>query len=145
MIVPKRLSHILACAKALVERETPPLETLVLTDFIKTGNLERIISKNRKIYESRRSSLVNALKTAFAEKITMSSESAGMDLFVRLDCPLLEIEILKMAQKAELPIVSAAPYYVDTPPGKEFIIPFSEIPEQVVEEKVKNWVKLLQM
>jgi GntR family transcriptional regulator/MocR family aminotransferase len=145
MIVPQRLTEVLSCAKDLVERETPLLESMVLTDFIEGGHLERIISKNRKIYATRRNSLVDALKNNFQSAVTMSAESAGMDLFVRIDTPLKESEVLAHAEAAALPIVSARPYYVDEAPGNEFIIPFSVIPEQQAENKVRNWSKRLQI
>jgi len=145
MIVPERLSEVLSCAKDLVERETPLLESMVLTDFIEAGHLERIISKNRKIYAARRNSLVDALKSSFQSAVTMSTESAGMDLFVRIDTPLKESEVLTHAEAAALPIVSARPYYVDEAPGNEFIIPFSVMPEQQIETKIRNWSKRLQI
>lgn len=144
MIVPQRLSKVLTCAKDLVERETPLLESMVLTDFIEQGHLERIISKNRKIYAARRNALVDALKNNFQSAVTMSSESAGMDLFVRIDTPLKESEVLFHAETAELPMVSARPYYVDEAPGNEFIIPFSVIPVDEVESKVSKWAAKLQ-
>ncbi len=143
MIVPKRLAEILAQAKDLVEREIPLLESLVLTDFIEQGHLERIISKNRKIYATRRDALIDALKTNFHASVTMSSESAGMDLFVRIDTPLSEHEVLLRAEAANMPVVSARPYYVDKAPGKEFIIPFSVIPEQLAAKTVSSWAESL--
>lgn len=143
MLVPQRLVHSLSCAKTFVERQTPILESLVLTDFIEQGFLERIITKNRKLYAGRRNRLVQALKKHFEASITMSPESAGMDLFVRLSTNLDDIAVLERAEAAELPMVSAAPYYVHKAPGREFIIPFSLIPEEHIETSVRQWAAFL--
>lgn len=143
MIVPKRLVEALSCAKLFVERQTPILESLILTDFIEEGHLERIISKNRKLYAARRACLVQSLKKHFDTSIAMSPESAGMDLFVRVKTKHTDMQVLELAALAELPMVSAAPYYADSAPGKEFIIPFSLLPEERIESCVKKWAQLL--
>jgi GntR family transcriptional regulator/MocR family aminotransferase len=143
MIVPKRLVEPLSCAKLFVERETPALESLILTDYIEQGHLERIISKNRKLYSRRRECLVRSLKKHLDGSITMSPESAGMDLFVRVTTALSDMQVLERAASAEMPMVSAEPYYAGEAPGKEFIIPFSLISEERIESCVKKWAQLL--
>lgn len=137
LVVPNCLVEIFRATKNLIEREVPLTEQLVLTDFINEGHLERHIRKNRALYAARRNALVDALKNHLGNQVTMSSESAGMDLFVKFNCGLADERLTDSAQLAGLRMIDAKPYYIGEKPQGEFIIPFSLLTEEQISASVK--------
>jgi GntR family transcriptional regulator/MocR family aminotransferase len=141
LVVPNCLVEIFRATKNLVEREVPLTEQLVLTDFINEGHLERHIRKNRTLYAGRRQALVDALKNHLGTQITMSSESAGMDLFVKFNFGLADERLINSAQLAGLRMIDAKPYYIGEKPQGEFIIPFSLLTEEQISDSVKRFAQ----
>lgn len=141
LVVPNCLVEIFRATKNLVEREVSLIEQLVLTDFINEGHLERHIRKNRTLYAGRRNALVDALKLHLGNQVTMSSESAGMDLFIKFNCGLGDERLIESAQKSGLRMIDAKPYYIGEKPQGEFIIPFSLLTEEQISDSVKRFAQ----
>lgn len=141
LVVPKCLVEIFRAAKNLVEREVPLTEQLVLTEFINAGHLEKHIKKNRTLYSGRRNALVKALKLHLGSQVTMSSESAGMDLFVKFACEIPDQRLIESANNSGLRMIDAKPYYVGEQPTGEFIIPFSLLTEEQIKSSVKQFAE----
>ncbi|CAN5211508.1 PLP-dependent aminotransferase family protein [soil metagenome] len=143
VIIPDHLVPVFTRAKLLLERQSPMLEYFALTDFINNGMLDAHIMKTRKIYQGRRQALIHALSTEFRSQIALNERSAGLHLMVRILVDRTEAEILELAKQADLPMVSTRLYYVNEPVDKQFLIPFSSLPEEAISARVKLFASLL--
>lgn len=143
LVLPHCLAEIVGSAKDLVERDVPLLDQFTLTDFINEGHLEKCIRRNRKVYGMRRESIVTALVTHLGPHVLTSTESAGMDILIRLISDRSDGEIEKVAAACGLNIISSRGYYSGESRSGEFIIPFSVIPETESETLISRFARAL--
>lgn len=148
LVLPKSLVSIFTRAKWLSGRHLPILEQQVLTDFIKTGHLERHIRKMRALYDRRRQVLVQALKTYFGEKATILGEKAGIHLMVCFQTDLRDEEIIQRAAEVDVGMTSASPHYLNTyskaaDSRGEFIFGYGELTKEQLQEGIRRLARVL--
>jgi GntR family transcriptional regulator/MocR family aminotransferase len=121
-------------AKWLADRHTPIHQQATLTGFMKEGHLDRHIRRMRKLYESRRTALVEALDTYFGDGATVLGEAAGMHAYVRFDDP----DIAKRAESHKVQLREAATYYLGKAPANDYLLGFSMLNERSIREAIKR-------
>jgi GntR family transcriptional regulator / MocR family aminotransferase len=131
-ILPAQLVDIFARAKWLIDRQTPVVDQIALTEFLNEGHLERHIRRMRRLYGDRRQALVDAIAAQFGESAHVSGDAAGMHVLVRFDDPAVSGRAI--ANKVQ--IVSTSDYYLTRPPANEFILGFSGLGEKAIREGV---------
>ncbi len=136
LVVPPSLIEAFTLTKQHVNRFFPTLEQRVLTDFIAEGHLERYWHKTRTIYKKRRQALIFELSQAFRNAITFFGEGAGLHLTVRFNVDVSTEDILDCAETAGIQMVSSFDYYAENAVDREFLIPFSSVPEDTTAEIV---------
>jgi GntR family transcriptional regulator/MocR family aminotransferase len=142
-IVPPQLIPVFTRCKLLNERQVPALEYYALTDFINEGHLDAQIRRTQKIYQRRRQTLIFSLSTSFHDNVIISSKTAGLHLTVRFRPDWCSDKILSSAAEAEIPLVSTKPYYVDSAENNEFLIAFSNLPEETTPKKIQIFAERL--
>ena len=148
LVLPRSLVSIFTRAKWLSDRHLPILEQQVLTDFIKSGHLERHIRKMRALYDQRRQVLVQALKTYFGKKATILGEKAGIHLMVCLQTGLRDEEIIQRAAQVDVGMTSANSQYFNSYPRGcdlrgEFIFGYGELTKQQLQEGIRRLAQAL--
>lgn len=138
LTIPNCLIDVFQATKSLVERDMPLIDQFVLTDFINEGHLERQIAANRIVYATRRKLLVEALKTHIGN-LSIASESAGMDLFVKFQAGADDSLLVTMAEQAGFKLIPAGPYYFAGGGQNEFVIPFSHLDEKHIESIIQKF------
>ena len=133
MVLPPPLVPIFSRAKWLSDRQVPALEQYVLADFITEGHLERHIRRMRSHYDQRRQVLVQALKQAFGDRITILGENAGLHLMVRFETDLSDEALVEKAAQVGVGLISAKPQYLSGGPGREFIFSYTELNEEEIQ------------
>ena len=143
LVIPESLVPVFARAKFLTDRQTPLLEQFALADFIDEGYLERHIRKTRKLYNSRRQILADALKKGFGKKVEIHGGNAGMHVLIRFKLKINDSEIIRRAAENQVNLVSARPYYLKDAPSGEFVFGYANLPESKIREGVQRLVKCL--
>ena len=143
LVAPPALARIFARAKWLADRQTPTIEQKVLADFINEGHLERHLRRMRTLYDRRRQTLVRALETNFADRITILGENAGMSLMIRLRGKFDDDEIIRRARLAGVGLVSARIYYLEGGRRDEFLLGYAGLSERRIQEGVRRLAKIL--
>jgi GntR family transcriptional regulator/MocR family aminotransferase len=138
LTIPNCLIDVFQATKTLVERDMSLIEQFVLADFINEGHLERVIAANRKVYAARRRLLVDALRK-HVSALSMASESAGMDLFVKFHSDHHEALLIAKAEEAGFTIIPVGPYYLTGAGKNEFVIPFSHLDEKLIEPMIQKF------
>lgn len=143
LVVPTSLTHVFARARWIADRQTPTLEQLALTDFIREGHLDRHLRRMRTLYDKRRQVLVRALRHHFGEGVSILGENTGMHLMVRWQTKLPAEELVRRAAEAGVGIVSAALYYLDCAPQDEFVLGYAGLSERRIQEGVRRLARIL--
>jgi GntR family transcriptional regulator / MocR family aminotransferase len=80
VVLPPHLVEPFVAAKWLADRQTATLDQQVLSDFIGEGHFERHLRRMRRLYQGRRDTLLQALRTHFGDELTPGGDGAGLHL-----------------------------------------------------------------
>ncbi len=143
VILPPQLVAAVKRAKSLIERDFHSVEHEALAQFIEEGHLERHIRRTRATYARRRLELIAQLNSHLGSEVKISPVSAGTHLLVHIDTTLPEDQILNLASRAGLSMVSTRPYYAANPTTREVLIPFAHVDESHLAIAVERFSSLL--
>jgi GntR family transcriptional regulator / MocR family aminotransferase len=99
MIVPAHLAEQVELTLSEIARQGRVAEQIALADFIESGKYARHLRRMRRLYQQRRSALVEALERHMNDLVTISSDSGGMHLTVRLDAPLRDQDVSSVTRE----------------------------------------------
>lgn len=143
VVIPKRLIPVFERAKARVERISSVVESMALTEFIESGQLDSHIRRLRDTFSKRRQMLIFKLTMALKSNIKIHRDSGGTHVLVRFPEGLDSETLMSCATKAGLHMVSTQPFYVRNPHANEFLIPFAHLDEAHITEAVSRFIELL--
>jgi GntR family transcriptional regulator/MocR family aminotransferase len=130
MVAPSSLQPAITGAKWLTDRHVALLYQAVLALFIDEGHFERHLRRMRKVYESRRTTMLAAFDEHFGARANITGTESGMHVLVNIDGVTDADRFIEAARKRGVGIYSAAPYYVgEAPPGPSFLMGYSSVSE----------------
>lgn len=80
VVLPPHLVEPFVAAKWLADRQTATLDQQVLSDFIGEGHFERHLRRMRRLYQGRRDTLLQAIRTHFGGELAAGGDGAGLHL-----------------------------------------------------------------
>jgi GntR family transcriptional regulator/MocR family aminotransferase len=129
LVVPQRLIAPFRRVKSLCDRYTSTLQQNVLTDLFKEGHFERHLRRARRNNSKRRAVLLESLKDAFGDRISIEGTNAGLHVvvwFKRLRFAETD-SIVSAAEQANIGVYSIAPYYVSSPERAGLLLGYSAL------------------
>jgi len=108
MIVPEQLLRPLETVRWLLDRHSPSLEQVVLSEFINQGYFARHLRRMRTLYALRQQALVDAAKKYWSNIMTVPPLDGGLHLVGYLLDGVEEINVLKAAELANLELMSTS-------------------------------------
>jgi GntR family transcriptional regulator/MocR family aminotransferase len=120
MVVPAHMVTEVDGALSEIARQGRVAEQIALADFIESGKYARHLRRMRRIYQQRRASLVAAVERHMGDLVTVSSDSGGMHLTVRLDAPLLDRDVSEATHKHGLYITPLSTYCDPATDGTQY-------------------------
>jgi len=136
LILPRRLSGPFIATKSVWDSGAPMLDQAALAEFIKSGSYERHIRRMRRLYRGRRDALVSALSETFGNRVSVGERHGGLNVLVKFDVGLNDLEITRRAMEAGIGLRSASRYYRKQPTIPTFLIGFGAMPEALIREGV---------
>ena len=134
LIVPPSLARLFASAKSSMDRHTPLLEQMALSEFIAEGHLDRHVRRMRRLYAMRRHALIETLDHHFGERATILGDEAGMHVLVKFR----DITGEPDPRTARVRIVGAMKYYYSSRPKGEFVMGFTAVSDWDLREGVRR-------
>jgi GntR family transcriptional regulator/MocR family aminotransferase len=98
MVVPPALAPLLRHAANRLMLRGRVAEQLALADFIEAGHFTRHLRRMRRLYVERRAALHEALEKNLSGALTVSGGAGGMHLSARLDLPIADTEVSRVAR-----------------------------------------------
>jgi len=135
VVVPKGLVQPFTTAKWITDRHTTLLEQAALADFLEEGHLDRHIRRMRRLYKSRRDTMIDELQRRFGSDVGIRGDAAGMHITVTFRSPHL---VQARAQASGVHLASTDIYYESKSVKNEFLIGFSAIGERTIREAIKR-------
>ena len=128
MVAPPSLQPAITGAKWLTDRHVALLYQAVLALFIDEGHFERHLRRMRKVYETRRTTMLASFDEHFGDRVTITGTDSGMHVLVNIVGVTDADSFIDAARKLGVGIYSAAPYYVgEPPPGASFLMGYSSV------------------
>ncbi|MBR3949123.1 MAG: PLP-dependent aminotransferase family protein [Oscillospiraceae bacterium] len=90
----------------------PSFEQYTLARFLSRGHFEKHINRMRKFYRARRNAVVSQLRScAFAHRLTILEQDAGLHFLVRVDSALTDRELTQRLEKTGIRVRALSDYY----------------------------------
>jgi len=106
-------------------------EQYTLARFLSRGHFEKHINRMRRFYRRRRNRIMELLSaSAFAPRLQVREEDAGLHFLVKVDTKLSDGELVELCRKAGLPVRTLGSYY------------HGSVPEAVAHTLVINYAAL---
>jgi GntR family transcriptional regulator / MocR family aminotransferase len=134
LIVPRPMVAAFIRAKWLSDRHTSVHQQATLHQFMKDGHLERHIRRMRRIYDLRRTTLVESLHRHFGDTASVLGEAAGMHAYVRFSDP----DIATRAIRNKVQLRDSGAYYLGKAPANDYLLGFSMLSESGIREGIKR-------
>jgi GntR family transcriptional regulator/MocR family aminotransferase len=138
IVVPLNLLPVVMQMQDIFSRDVSVIEQYALTDFILDGHLERHVLQLKKTYTRKRQALIHALTTTFADSIRLAKAGSGFHVLVKFLRATSSEAVAHAAAESQLPFKSSAPYYFGDAPECEFLIPFSVLDEDRLQESIRE-------
>jgi GntR family transcriptional regulator/MocR family aminotransferase len=130
MVAPPRLQPAITGAKWLTDRHVALLYQAVLALFIDEGHFERHLRRMRKVYETRRTTMLAAFDEHFGDRVTITGTESGMHVMVNIHGVEDAEGFMEAARARGVGIYSANTYYIgEPPPGASFVMGYSSVSE----------------
>ena len=121
-------------------------EQYTLARFIKEGYFEKHLNRMRSFYHAKRDKLLQLIKKSPLSDCTeIMEEDSGLHFLIRFHTELTDSEFCKRAEQNGIKIRPLSYYYKDSKDAKAhvFLINYSAVPEEKMEEALKRIIKLL--
>ncbi len=130
MVAPPSLQPAITGAKWLTDRHVALLYQAVLALFIDEGHFERHLRRMRKVYETRRTTMLAAFAEHFGDRAHITGTESGMHVLVNILGVTDADYFIEEARSRGVGIYSARAYYVgEPPPGASFLMGYSSVNE----------------
>ncbi len=137
LVVPVSLLNVYSKAAELSTNQPPVRFQAALANFISQGFLGRHLRRMKALYNQRRQALLQAIKLHIPNANVRGS-SVGLHIVISVDSEQSDAELVKAARDKGVAIESTRRYYLKRPPKGEFILSFSELNDEGIEEGVKR-------
>jgi GntR family transcriptional regulator/MocR family aminotransferase len=117
-VLPRWLVEPVARARAASDRHPTWRDAVAVARFIEAGELERHLSRVRRLYRARRDALVEALEEELGDLVAIGPAEAGNHLLARLPTCSDDMALEQAALAAGVAISALSPHYQSDPqPG----------------------------
>ena len=118
----------------------PSFEQYTLARFLSRGYFEKHINRMRKFYKNRRNRVVNMLENcAFAPKLTILEQNAGLHFLLKVDTPLSDRELTEKLADAGIRIRALSSYYHDKSEDLHcLVVNYSGLKEEALEQALAS-------
>ena len=143
MVAPPSLQPAITGAKWLTDRHVALLYQAVLALFIDEGHFERHLRRMRKVYETRRSTLLTAFAEHFGSRAAITGTESGMHVLVNIQGVSDADSFIETARASGVGIYSARSYYLGSPPaGASFLRGYSSVNEDGIRRGIEILAKV---
>ena len=120
----------------------PSFEQYTLARFLSRGHFEKHINRMRNFYRNRRNRVVSLLENcAFADKLTILEQDAGLHFLLKVDTELTDSELTQKLLASGIRIRPLSHYYHQSPIRSEhtFVVNYASLNE----EDLQSWLTRL--
>ena len=123
MILPPELMGEFQRKLGFYSCTVPSFEQYTLARFLSRGHFEKHINRMRKFYRSRRAQVVRMMeKCAFASKVTILEQDAGLHFLLRVDTDLTDARLTEVLAEKGIRVRALSEYFHDRPLDRHCLV-----------------------
>ncbi len=140
MIAPAQLVPVLRRAWEVAHHSfhthLPLFDQQALAMLLNEGDYEKHLRRVQPVFASRWRTLVHELTKQFGKEVEITRGSSAYQVSVTFKSAYSEAAVIESAKSAELPLVLGRNIFAGAAKNGEFIIPFAQLTEEQIEQKV---------
>ncbi|MED3879002.1 PLP-dependent aminotransferase family protein [Priestia megaterium] len=143
LVLPKVLLKEYHERFSLYEQAVPTLHQQTLGLIMKNGVWSKHLRRVRTAYQLKHSTLLAALQKEFNENITISGESAGLHILVRVHNDMNEQQLINAAQKQDVSVYGTSRYWLTelTQEKPYILLGFGSLRGEEIQEGIRRLKK----
>lgn len=128
---------------SLYEQAVPTLHQRTLGLMMKNGEWSKHLRRVRTAYQLKHSTLLAALQKEFNKNITLSGESAGLHILIRVHNDMNEQQLINAARKQDVSVYGTSRYWLTEVPKQKphILLGFGSLGREEIEEGIKRLKK----
>lgn len=134
VVLPQALIRPFVAAKWLTDRQTPTLEQHVLARLLSEGEFERHLRRIKKLYKSRRDTLIGELQSALGSDCRITGQTTGLFITLWLPERIDESVALKEAAALGVRVYPLSSHYLRPEKSSGFIVGYGSMTEEQIRE-----------
>ena len=119
MVLPENFTVLLSAFDFLLNT-VPFTSQQTLAYFMERGYYEKHLRKMRKIYSEKYFITIQCIKNIFGNKILFNQNNAGLNILLKVQTQLTEIQLINKAKDKGVLVGSASIYYAEKPAASAF-------------------------
>jgi GntR family transcriptional regulator/MocR family aminotransferase len=143
LVLPPDLIDAFVAARAVADRHSPSVEQAALARFIADGQLERHIRRMRVLYAERQASLVDVVKSEWAEELDVTAADAGMHLVGWLPDGTDDVAVSARAAARHVEAPPLSRYYLGPAGRPGLLLGYASVPQRETRAAVRRLVAAL--
>ena len=118
----------------------PSFEQYTLARFLSRGHFEKHINRMRKFYKNRRNTVVSLLRgCAFADRLTILEQDAGLHFLVKVDTDLSDRELTSRLEGAGVRIRALSDYFHENSADRHcLVVNYSGLKEEALRQALEQ-------
>ena len=123
----------------------PSFEQYTLARFLSRGYFEKHINRMRKFYRNRRNRVISLLENcAFAERLTILEQDAGLHFLLRVDTPLSDRDLTEQLEAMGIRVRALSSYYHDRSEDLHcLVVNYSALKEEALEQVLADIIGIM--
>jgi len=143
LVAPTSLVPALTAAKWLCDRHTSSLEQQTLAEFMAGGAYGRHLRRVRRRNSARRRALLQAIERYLSTRVELTGDAAGAHVVLWPRGKINERNLIERARSLGVGIYGLSPYYIGRAPRAGFMLGYSRLTEQQIEQGILRLSRLL--
>jgi 2-aminoadipate transaminase len=143
LVANEELVRKIGIAKQGVDLCTNSFVQLIAEEYIRTGLIDKQISKIRRMYKKKRDIMIEALEKHFPKGSSWTKPHGGMFIWVSLPVKIDTKEMFSDAIKAKVAYVPGASFCVDGSGKNCMRLNFSNTDDSKIEEGIKRLARII--
>ena len=143
LILPEDLVAPVVAIRSLTDRHPPPIEQLLIAEFMLNGHFSTHVRRMRKLYADRQSTLVGALHDEFGGILDIQPAGAGMHIIAWLPAGWDDRALAGHAADHGVTLRPASPFYFRRPPRSGILLGHAGVTSGQLRQGIKQLGKAL--
>lgn len=145
LVVPPDLAEPFQAARGALDDHPSTIAQPALAAFIEEGHFAAHLRRMRKLYQERRSALIEALEMQFGRSVTVGPSEAGMHLLMHLGADFLpdldDRSIQAAAAKHGVTTAALSAYYAHDNTARGLVLGYSAVPTDAMASAVSRLIE----